>query len=292
MRRAPCVAFFCDAFCRPRCSPRISTASELCMFPSRNNLNSCGFLVSGPDRNGSECTFVKIEIATVHLHRTPGDMLALISTHAWLHVAAARTRGCMPGRSTARDSCNPRPQWSSLGPRWTAATRASDRQLCTPGPPDGCTPRLRCMPAPRARDACLHPAPAINEASARHGRLQPGPAMDSCNPGPRFTAQPGPAIDGCTPRLRWMAATRARDRRIQRLPRARCAWAEQQTAHISSHDDHARYDSRSCMLCKDRGLGTIRRAERSAAPGHAAKRATATPAPARCASPWCRICMD
>ena len=32
------------------------------------------------------------------------------------------------------------------------------------------------------------------------------------------------------------------------------------TARISSHDDRARCDSRSCMLCKDRGLGTVRRA--------------------------------
>ena len=256
-----------------------------CFDRSRNNLNSCGFLVSGPDRNGSECIRQNRDrngSSSSHAGRYPGvdqhTRVALISTHAWLHVAAARTRGCMPGRSTARDSCNPRPQWSSLGPRWTAATRASDRQLCTPGPRstaalnhaplacDGClTTCLRWMAAPRARDRRSQRPPWSASARARDGQLQPGPAIYS--------------------------STRARDRRIQRLPRARCAWAEQQTAHISSHDDHARYDSRSCMLCKDRGLGTIRRAERSAAPGHAATRATATPAPARCASRWCRICM-
>ena len=38
MRRAPCVTFFCDAFCRPRCSPRISfpLVNSACFVPQQS----------------------------------------------------------------------------------------------------------------------------------------------------------------------------------------------------------------------------------------------------------------
>ena len=220
------------------------------------------------------------------------DMLALMqharvaacccSTHAWLHARAQHCSGqlqsatAMEQPGPANDSCNP-------GPRSTAVHA---------GPAfDGCTPRLRWMPAPRARDGCLHPAPAIDEASARHGRPQPGPAMDSCNPGPRFTAHPGPAIDGCTPRLRWMAARRARDRRIQRLPRARCAWAEQHLHGLNSRGMqlllqlHARaqlFRTQPAVLSRDLCPCTACTNGCRSAHDHRAK---------KCELCWCRICM-
>jgi hypothetical protein len=65
-------------------------------------------------------------------------------------VAAARTCGSMPGLSTARDSCNARPQWSSPRQRWTAATRA--------------------------RDGRPHPEPSMVAAWVRDRRPRPGTA--------------------------------------------------------------------------------------------------------------------
>ena len=53
--------------------------------------------------------------------------------------------------STARDSCNPRPQWSP-GPRSTDAPRARDGRMHHAPAMDGCTMRLRWTAAPRARD--------------------------------------------------------------------------------------------------------------------------------------------
>ena len=65
--------------------------------------------------------------------------------------------------STARDSCNPRPQWSP-GPRSTDAPRARDGRMHPAPAMDGCTMRLRWTAAPRARDRrsqcppCARPA--------------------------------------------------------------------------------------------------------------------------------------
>ena len=216
MRRAPCVAFFCDAFCRPRCSPRISFPPNSCGRPIPQQSEQLRFSCFGSrsQRFGMHSSKSRSQRFIIFIAR-PVDMLALISTHAWLHVAAARTRGCMPGRSTARDSCNPRPQWSSLGPRWTAATRASDRQLCTPGPRstaalnhapracDGClTTCLRWMAAPRARDRRSQRPPWSASARARDGQLQPGPAIYSSTRARDRRLHSAPAMDGCNPRPR------------------------------------------------------------------------------------------
>ena len=142
MRRAPCVAFFCDAFCRPRCSPRISFPPNSCGRPIPQQSEQLRFSCFGSrsQRFGMHSSKSRSQRFIIFIAR-PVDMLALISTHAWLHVAAARTRGCMPGRSTARDSCNPRPQWSSPGPRSTGAPRARDGRMHPAPAMDGCTPQ-------------------------------------------------------------------------------------------------------------------------------------------------------
>ena len=149
MRRAPCVAFFCDAFCRPRCSPRISFPPNSCGRPIPQQSEQLRFSCFGSrsQRFGMHSSKSRSQRFIIFIAR-PADMLALISTHAWLHVAAARTRGCMPGRSTARDSCNPRPQWSSLGPRSTAAPCARDGRMHPAPAMDGCNPRPRWTAAP------------------------------------------------------------------------------------------------------------------------------------------------
>jgi len=190
---------FTDHGVRPEFQPLLNSQ---CFVPQQSE--QLRFSCFGSRSQRFEMHIVKIEIATVqNAHRTPAEMLVLMqrarvaacccSTHAWLHARAQHCSGqlqsatAMEQPEPANDSCYP-------GLRSTAVH---------PGPAiDGCTPRLRWMPAPRARDGCLHPSPAIDEARARHGRPQPGPAMDSCNPGPQSTAHPGPSIDGCTPRLR------------------------------------------------------------------------------------------
>ena len=137
MRRAPCVAFFCDAFFCIRLTSRVP----------QNFMNSRGFLVSGRDRNGS---IVKIEIATVrNAHRTPADMLALMqharvaacccSTHAWLHTRAQHCSGqlqsatAMEQPGPAIDSC-PRSTASAMD----GISSHDDRARC-----DSCSCMLR-----------------------------------------------------------------------------------------------------------------------------------------------------
>ena len=65
--------------------------------------------------------------------------------------------------STARDSCNPRPQWSP-GPRSTDAPRARDGRMHPAPAMDGCTMRLRWTAAPRARDRRIQRPPCARPA--------------------------------------------------------------------------------------------------------------------------------
>ena len=194
MRRAPCVAFFCDAFFCIRLTTRVP----------QNSMNSRGFLVStgSRDRNGSNshrpthintrpgrsgawqalaasiagagCTGPsQARGASVHRRRGVHPSIAGagcicrsraraplrsriaavqgsavqpmqilhqgLAQRAGAGVAVARVAACPHG--SARDSCNPRPQWSSPGPRSTVATRARDRRMHPAPAMDGCTPQ-------------------------------------------------------------------------------------------------------------------------------------------------------
>ena len=191
----------------------------------QNSMNSCGFLVS-TEKSRSQ----RFELTSSHTHHHTSRPVGRMAGTGCVD----RGRGVQP--SIAGAWCI-RPSQA----RGASFHRGRGVHLSIAGPgsiavADGSCPGQCCSahanPAPRACAACRRwrccSTHAWLHARAQQcsGQLQSATAME----------QPGPAIDSC--------------------PRSTASAMD----GISSHDDRARCDSCWCMLCKDRGLGTVRRA--------------------------------